>query len=104
MARKEITETVTRTVTVCDVCAAEVGTYELRRCGVCRREVCTVCGCRRYFGADLGQVHLSFIVCTGCDAAGAGPVRQLTAIVNRAAAESRPVLAAWRAAVGGTDP
>jgi hypothetical protein len=98
--KRTVTETKTVTVKVCDRCGKDGGGIEMRRCHVCKKEVCFSCG----FGVafyETGKDTIPYVdafptVCKACFGAGG---EYLSAIRSAAATCEREInqnVDAWR--------
>ena len=61
--KKTVTESVNRTISVCDLCEADRG---LQRCWVCQRECCYQCRKLLFAGKGTDLVEFAINVCTKC--------------------------------------
>ena len=62
--KKTVTESVNRTISVCDLCEADRG--GLQRCWVCQRECCYQCRKLLFAGKHNDLVEFAINVCAQC--------------------------------------
>lgn len=98
--QKSITQTTTRTVTVCDLCGRDASNGFHNHCYVCRRECCLTCSRLVDMGGDRDRRLLEFPVkvCCECEAISdkLHYAERMTAAVEGADATVRRLLDEWR--------